>query len=263
MNTNSEAKSLISFCNFANIRTTSNTISSNQGNFVFYRSCCHDAIQKSGTTDGVVLYITISSNTVINFHEESSITNCGLINTGNSIIYQKFGQIRLKQNNISDNKCKSQASFEGYSYQIANISQCSFVNNEAKIDECFDVEQKGPFNFYQCNMIKNNCSDRCFLLIASEANFDFCSFLDNKSPLIFYLKSGSKTPIMSHSSFNGNNQNLITKDMINDYYNDLSYLLHDYCQLTFHLQINIFCSCKICSKYHFLNFIFIVNIIND
>ena len=156
---NDQTKLLISISGFNGTKTPSRTVYSNFGSCVIYRTCATKSIQtQSGFKEGVFLYSSIdqSNTNNKNIFEDSTVFDCGdSIDKGDSINDLRYGNLSYSRNNITNNKCDDDVSLDICSWTKCNISQSSFIDNKAN-HECFCFGRIGLYQFYLCNIIRNN-----------------------------------------------------------------------------------------------------------
>ncbi|EAX86977.1 hypothetical protein TVAG_386680 [Trichomonas vaginalis G3] len=224
-----QTKLLISISGFNGTKTLSQTVYSNLGSCVIYRTCATKSIQtQSGSDiDGVFLFSFISNPNNKNIFEDSTVFDCGEIDKGSSINDLVYGNLSYSRNNITNNKCYSGVSLNIYSKQRYNISQSSFIDNKANY-ECFYIYWSGSHQFYLCNIIRNNAS-RCFNLNQATVTFEFCSIKYNNCPQTFNL-SGSCSATIINSDYDGQTSSVTTKNPTNNSYNKLSHLSTRLCE---------------------------------
>lgn len=225
-----QTKLLISISGFNGTKTLSETVYSNQGSCVIYRTCATKSILKSEYYEGVFLLsaVTSTSNNK-NIFEDSTVFDCGdSIDKGNSINNLYYGNLSYSRNNITNNKCDDDVSLDIYSKQKYNISQSSFIDNKAN-SRCFYNLYSGPHKFYLCNIIRNNAS-RCFQLWQATVTFESCSIKNNNCQQTFYLQLLPSSATIINSDYDGQTSSATTKYPTNNCYNKLSHLSTGLCE---------------------------------
>ncbi|EAX83907.1 hypothetical protein TVAG_331060 [Trichomonas vaginalis G3] len=235
-----QTKLLISISGFNGTKTPSFTVFSYWGSCVIYRTCATKSIQTQSGYEGVFLYSKISgfNTNNKNIFEDSTVFDCGdSIDKGDSINDLRYGNLSYSRNNITNNKCKDDVSLDICSWTKCNISQSSFIDNKAN-HECFCFGRIGLYQFYLCNIIRNNAAVYCFYLYDAKVKFDSCSIKKNNCPQTFNL-SGSCSATIINSDYDGQTSSVTIINPKNNIYNKLSHLSTGLCEAKFKIENNL------------------------